>query len=46
MTDNDIKVLVVKYPDRRFLMMRYIDPITGRHCQVSRTVRGSLGEAM
>jgi integrase len=31
MTDNEIKVLVVKYPDRRFLMMRYVDPVTGRH---------------
>jgi integrase len=31
MIDNDIKVLVVKYPDRRFFMMRYTDPVTGKH---------------
>ena len=30
MPENEIKVLVVKYPDRRFLMMRYIDPVTGQ----------------
>ena len=30
MSDNPIKVLVVKYPDRRYLMMRYVDPITGK----------------
>ncbi len=30
MSENQIKVIVVKYPDRRYLMMRYIDPITGK----------------
>jgi hypothetical protein len=30
MSENEIKVAVVKYPDRKFLMMRYTDPITGK----------------
>lgn len=30
MSENPIKVNVVKYPDRRYLMMRYVDPITGK----------------
>ncbi len=30
MSENQIKVIVVKYPDRRYLMMRYVDPITGK----------------
>ena len=30
MSDSEIKVVVVKYPDRKFLMMRYTDPITGK----------------
>ncbi|MEN6496074.1 MAG: site-specific integrase [Thermoguttaceae bacterium] len=30
MSEPDIKVTVVKYPDRKFLMMRYTDPITGK----------------
>ena len=29
MSEYEIKVLVVKRPDRRFLTMRYVDPITG-----------------
>lgn len=30
MSDSEIKVLVVKYSDRPFLMMRYTDPVTGK----------------
>jgi integrase len=30
MSENVIRVSVVKYPDRKFLMMRYVDPITGK----------------
>ena len=30
MSENKIKVIVVKYPDRRYLIMRYVDPITGK----------------
>jgi integrase len=30
MSENEIKVAVVKYPDRKYLMMRYTDPITGK----------------
>ena len=35
MSENEIKVIVVKYPDRRYLMMRYVDPITGK--QIARS---------
>ena len=28
---DEIKVHVVKYPDRDNLVMRYVDPFTGRH---------------
>ncbi len=31
MHNQEIKVSVVKYPDRKFFMMRYTDPITGKH---------------
>jgi hypothetical protein len=31
MKDKRIKVSVVSYPDRKYLMMRYIDPMTRRH---------------
>ena len=30
MTNDEISVTVVKYLDRRFLMMRYTDPVTGK----------------
>lgn len=30
MSQDSIKVIVVKYPDRRHLMMRYVDPVTGK----------------
>lgn len=30
MSDGQIQVTVVNYPDRKFLMMRYIDPVTGK----------------
>jgi integrase len=30
MTDNEIRVAVVQYPDRRSYMMRYVDPVTGK----------------
>ena len=30
MSDNEIQVTVVRYPDRRSFMMRYIDPVTGK----------------
>jgi hypothetical protein len=30
MANHEIKVTVVKYPDRRFLIMRYTDPVTGK----------------
>ena len=40
MSDNPIKVIVVKYPDRRYLMMRYVDPITGK--QVPRSTRTTV----
>ncbi len=30
MKDNQIKVLVVAYPDRKYLTMRYTDPMSGR----------------
>jgi integrase len=30
MPENPIQVVVVKYPDRKNLMMRYVDPVTGR----------------
>ena len=32
---NDIRVYVVKYPDRKNLVMRYLDPLTGKHVQRS-----------
>ena len=35
--NNDIRVHVVKYKNRKNLVMRYVDPLTGR--QVSRTAR-------
>ena len=28
---HEINVKVIKYPDRRFLVMRYTDPLTGQH---------------
>ena len=31
MIDNEITVLVVEYPDRKNLMMRYKEPATGKH---------------
>ena len=37
MNENEIQVTVVKYADRKYLMMRYIDPITGK--QVARSTR-------
>lgn len=40
MPENLIKVLVVKYPDRRYLMMRYVDPITGK--QMARSTRTAV----
>ncbi len=30
MSDNTIQVTVIKYPDRRYLMMRFVDPVTGK----------------
>jgi integrase len=30
MKDNEIQVVVVRYPDRRHFMMRYVDPVTGK----------------
>jgi integrase len=30
MSDTEIKVLVVSYPDRKYLMMRFVDPVTGK----------------
>ena len=30
MSDSEIRVTVVQYPDRRCLMMRYVDPVTGK----------------
>ena len=30
MSDQKIQVVVVKYPDRKYLMMRYVDPATGK----------------
>jgi integrase len=30
MSDGDVRVSVVRYPDRRYFMMRYVDPVTGR----------------
>ena len=30
MNEYSIRVSVVRYPDRKFLMMRYVDPITGK----------------
>jgi len=35
--NNDIRVHVVKYKNRKKLVMRYVDPLTGK--QVSRTAR-------
>ena len=32
---DEIKVHVVKYPDRANLVMRYVDPFTGRQVQRS-----------
>lgn len=37
MSQQNIKVTVVKYPDRKFLMMRYVDPYTGK--QVGRSTK-------
>lgn len=38
MDENEIKVRVVKYPDRKQLMLRYVDPVTGRQqCRSART---------
>ena len=31
MTDNAVQVTVIRYPDRRSFMMRYVDPVTGKH---------------
>jgi integrase len=30
MSEDQIKVIVVKYPDRKNLVMRYLDPVTGK----------------
>ena len=30
MSFDQIKVLIVNYPDRKYLVMRYVDPITGK----------------
>jgi integrase len=30
MSDDEIQVVVVQYPDRRFFMMRFVDPVTGK----------------
>jgi len=35
MSENNIEVTVVRYHDRRYLMMRYVDPITGK--QIARS---------
>ncbi len=37
MSQQSIKVTVVKYPDRKYLMMRYVDPYTGK--QSARSTR-------
>ena len=37
MDDNEIKVVVVKYPDRKNLTMRFTDPMTGK--QIARSTR-------
>lgn len=37
MSNDEIRVKVVKYPDRTYLMMRYVDPITGK--QIARSTR-------
>lgn len=34
---DEINVTVVKYPDRKFLMMRFVDPYTGK--QIARSTR-------
>ncbi len=35
MPDHNLRVTVIKYPDRKYLMMRYVDPYTGK--QVARS---------
>ncbi len=30
MSDNEIQVMAVRYADRRYFMMRYVDPVTGK----------------
>ena len=30
MAESDIRVSIIKYPDRRHWVMRYIDPVTGK----------------
>ena len=37
MDNNEIKVVVVKYPDRKNLTMRFTDPMTGK--QIARSTR-------
>ena len=37
MTDHDIRVTVVSYPDRRHFVMRYVDPATGK--QIARSTK-------
>ena len=37
MSDQNIQVIVVNYPDRKYLMMRYVDPVTGK--QIARSTK-------
>jgi hypothetical protein len=40
MPENEIKVVVVKHPTRKFLLMRYVDPLTGKQkCRSTRTAQ-------
>lgn len=43
MDSTEIRVTVVRYPDRRFLMMRYTDPVTGK--QKTRSTRQTTRRA-
>jgi len=48
MSEHKIQVKVVNYPDHKYLMMRSVDPLTGRETarrNTARPTRGAFPEA-
>ena len=47
MSENEIKVTVTKYADRKYFVMRYVDPVTGkRHSRTTRATTRREAERM